>query len=747
MRILTKVSFISAFMLTSLGAVAQEAENTPPLVQGIPGETIDEGNKFAPIKLDSYVTDDFDKPEKIKWSVSGNKQLKVSISPERIATIEIPSKYWNGSEDITFIATDTKGATGSETVNFNVESVNDPPEVKQIPDQTIDEGKTFAKIKLDEFVSDPDHPKNQILWEFDITPIGNEQADDDLYVEVDPNRVATIIIPDPHWYGSAKIKFTATDGESASDSKTATFTVKPINDAPVLQKIPDQTIDEKNEFEAISLTDFVSDVDDDVVNLKWSISGNKDLKFDIDKYGTATITIPNVYWNGSETITFTVTDPAGASAKASAKFTVKSVNDAPEFVTTIPPQTISATESDIIIALEDYIIDYDHSFDNLKIEISGNTNLDASYDETTHLLSVSRKIEDWSGSETLTIKATDPVGESCSCDVVFSVQPSLAVLSITDDQNGKTATFNALNTASVVITEPINVKKVNIFRNFTKERPSTMILPFGCAASKFDGIGTFHTISRVEYNQSTKEWEAKASEAVTSIAANTPYLFLPAKTISAENPIEIEAEEGSFITLEANNSTEPYTNVGNKENTTLQSDWELIGVYQTKKWTEDSKNEYGFSALDVPEDGISPGEFVLAGSGAWIKPMRCYLKYTGKESQFLSKSSTILPQSIRVIFPKATASVIDNDEQQLNPSESGVVTPISEINAANVAKVWSFNKTIYIESQPDTQYQIVDLVGRILKKGVTTSTHEEISLHRSGIVIVTIGNKSFKISL
>ena len=242
----------SAGLLASVG-VAQESgdaapavENNAPSVMGIPGESIDEGKKFAPIKLDNYVSDDMDKPNQIKWSVSGNKQLKVSISPDRIATIEIPNQYWNGSEDITFMATDTKGAVGSETVNFNVESVNNPPVVKQIPDQTIDEGKTFAKIKLDDYVSDPDHPKNQILWEFDISPVGKDQADGDLNVEIDPNRVATVIIPDQNWYGSAKIKFTATDGEYASDSKTANFVVKPINDAPVLQKIPDQTIEEKN---------------------------------------------------------------------------------------------------------------------------------------------------------------------------------------------------------------------------------------------------------------------------------------------------------------------------------------------------------------------------------------------------------------------------------------------------------------------------------------------------------------------
>ena len=231
--------FASAGILATVG-IAQEAgsdaaavENNAPSVNGIPGESIQEGGKFATIKLDQYVSDDMDKPAQIKWSVSGNKSLKVTIGGDRTATIAVPDKYWNGSEDITFAATDTKGAVGSETVTFSVESVNNPPVVTQIPDQTIDEGKQFTKIKLDDFVTDPDHPKNQILWETDIQPVGKDQAEGDLNVEIDNNRIATIQIPDTNWYGAAKIKFTATDGEYASASKTATFTVKPINDAPI----------------------------------------------------------------------------------------------------------------------------------------------------------------------------------------------------------------------------------------------------------------------------------------------------------------------------------------------------------------------------------------------------------------------------------------------------------------------------------------------------------------------------------
>ena len=49
----------------------------------------------------------------------------------------------------------------------------------------------------------------------------------------------------------------------------------------------------------------------------------------IDVYRIATITTPNADWNGSETITFTATDPGALSDSNAATFTVTAINDAP----------------------------------------------------------------------------------------------------------------------------------------------------------------------------------------------------------------------------------------------------------------------------------------------------------------------------------------------------------------------------------------------------------------------------------
>ena len=410
-------------------APAPSAEQVPaapveevaaPSISGIPGESIQEGGKFAKIKLSQYVTDEIDKPEAIRWAVSGQKQLKVSLKGTEVS-IETPDAYWNGTEDLTFTATNSKGKSASETVNFTVESVNNAPEFsKKIPDQTIDEKKQFATIKLDDFIKDVDHKATEMTWETNVVAVGKEQAEGDLSVEIGADRVAKIVLPDPNWYGSADITFTAADKEYATVSTTARFTVKSVNDAPVLKQIPSQTIEEKNTFETINLVDFVSDVDDATETLKWSVTGGKDLKVELDKYGSANIILPNENWSGpAETFTFTVKDSKGAVASSQATFTVKSINDAPEFVESIPDQSIDEKQEFKPIALDKYVRDIDHDFSKLKWTVSGNKDLKVQFAGKEAKVVIPNKF--WNGEESLTFKVTDAEGAFVETSAMFAV--------------------------------------------------------------------------------------------------------------------------------------------------------------------------------------------------------------------------------------------------------------------------------------------------------------------------------------
>jgi hypothetical protein len=96
------------------------------------------------------------------------------------------------------------------------------------------------------------------------------------------------------------------------------------------------------------------------------VTGNKDLKIEIDNYGSAIITTPNEFWNGQERVTFTVTDAAGASAKQDVLLKVKSINDPPEFVQNIPDQTIDEKQEFTQIQLGQYMKVTDHRIAMLK---------------------------------------------------------------------------------------------------------------------------------------------------------------------------------------------------------------------------------------------------------------------------------------------------------------------------------------------------------------------------------------------
>ena len=97
--------------------------STFPVVSGIPDQTITEGQTFATINLDTYVTDPDNSDAQMTWTCSGNSQLTVSINASRVATISVPSPDWTGSETITFRATDPGSLYDDDAATFTVTDV------------------------------------------------------------------------------------------------------------------------------------------------------------------------------------------------------------------------------------------------------------------------------------------------------------------------------------------------------------------------------------------------------------------------------------------------------------------------------------------------------------------------------------------------------------------------------------------------------------------------------------------------
>ncbi|MBU8933230.1 MAG: T9SS type A sorting domain-containing protein [candidate division Zixibacteria bacterium] len=406
-------------------------ENLPPVVDGIPDQTITEGSTFATISLDNYVADPDNTDDEMTWTYSGNTDLTVVIT-DRVATITTPGAEWSGAETITFKAADPDGLFDDDAAIFEVTAVNDAPVVTDIPDQTIAEGGSFATITLDDFVSDADNTDEQMIWTFS----GNT----DLTVVI-TDRVATITTPGTEWSGAETITFKAADPDGLFDDDAAIFEVTAVNDAPVVTDIPDQTIDEGGSFETITLDDFVSDIDNTDEQMTWTFSGNTDLTVVITDR-VATISTPASDWSGAETITFKAADPDGLFDENAAIFTVTPADENPPVITDIPDQTIAEGGSFATITLDDFVSDADNTDEQMIWTFSGNTDLTVVI--TDRVATITTPGAEWNGAETITFKAADPDGlfdENAAIFEVTAVNDAPVVTDIEDQTIAEGGSF------------------------------------------------------------------------------------------------------------------------------------------------------------------------------------------------------------------------------------------------------------------------------------------------------------------
>ncbi len=189
----------------------------------------------------------------LTWTASTPVNYTVTIAGS-LATVAVINPEFNGTEDITFTATDVEGGFGSDTASFEVTAVADAPVVADIPDQSVAEGVAFEEINLSLYVTDPDTDPGDLTWTAS-TPVN--------YTVTIAGSLATVAVINPEFNGTEDITFTATDVEGGFGSDTASFEVTAVADAPVVADIPDQSVAEGVAFEEINLSLYVTDPDTD----------------------------------------------------------------------------------------------------------------------------------------------------------------------------------------------------------------------------------------------------------------------------------------------------------------------------------------------------------------------------------------------------------------------------------------------------------------------------------------------------
>ncbi len=388
--------------------------NDPPVMEPISAQTVNEGQSFADLLLDDYVADPDDPDAALAWEAVGATDLIVTIDAAHRAAVSPPNGDWYGQEIITFRVTDPGGLQAQRAVTFTVTPVNDPPVLQPIPAQTISEGQTFADLLLDSYVADPDDPDAALAWE----ALGAT----DLVVTINAAHRAAVSPPHLDWYGQEVITFRVTDPGGLQAQRAVTFTVTPVNDPPVLQPIPAQTISEGQTFADLLLDSYVADPDDPDAALAWEALGATDLVVTINAAHRAAVSPPNGDWYGQETITFRVTDPGGLQAQRAVTFTVTSVND-PPVVANIPNQSTTVGGPFLPIPLDSYVFDVDHADAQMQWTYTGNGQLIVSIN-ASRVATVTPPSPGWTGEVAITFRATDPGGLWDEDFAIFTITAS-----------------------------------------------------------------------------------------------------------------------------------------------------------------------------------------------------------------------------------------------------------------------------------------------------------------------------------
>ncbi|MCS0046711.1 tandem-95 repeat protein [Vibrio antiquarius] len=339
-----------------------------------------------------------DTDSSLNFSVSGNSNVLVSIE-NGIATVS-PTADWNGSETLTFTATDPNGESVSQTVNFTVAPVADIVADKAT---VVEDTPTIINVLGNDTFDGDDK----------VVSLDTSKGPANGTVSVNPDGSVTYT-PNDNYHGTDSFTYIVTSG-GVSESTTVNVDVTPVNDAPVAKD--DAATTQEDTAVTIDVLPNDTDIDGDKLSIdSASVPSDQGTVEIVD--GKLVFT-PAENFNGDAEITYTVTDGA-LTDQATVNVTVNAVNDTPVVESSLADQTLAEDFTPYSIDLNTAFSDVDNVDGELSFNVSGNSNIQVAI---VNGIATFTPTADWNGSETLTFTATDPSGESVSQAVNFTVAP------------------------------------------------------------------------------------------------------------------------------------------------------------------------------------------------------------------------------------------------------------------------------------------------------------------------------------
>ncbi|NMU23074.1 tandem-95 repeat protein [Vibrio parahaemolyticus] len=329
--------------------VVNRVNDAPTVENAIADQVLSEDFDAYTIDLNEVFKDS---DSSLEFSVSGNSNVLVSIE-NGIVTIS-PTADWNGSEILTFKATDPSGESISQTVNFTVAPVADIVADKAT---VVEDTPTIIKVLgNDTFEGDGK-----------VVSLDTNNGPANGTVSVNPDGSVTYT-PDDNYVGKDTFTYIVTSG-GVSESTTVEVNVTPVNDAPVAKD--DIATTQEDTAVTIDVLSNDSDVDGDKLSIE-SASVPKE-QGTVEVVNGKLVFTPAENFNGDAEITYTVTD-GQLTDEAKVTVTVNPVNDAPTIkVDAVEGITENAVSTDTVVATLE-VADTDTPEDQLTVSLENNSN-------------------------------------------------------------------------------------------------------------------------------------------------------------------------------------------------------------------------------------------------------------------------------------------------------------------------------------------------------------------------------------
>ena len=277
-------------------------------------------------------------------AVSTDGTGTVAVNADGVSVDYTPAADFNGTETITYTVSD--GTDTSEgTLTITVTAVNDIPVAVE---DTLELIEDATLTSIDVIANDTDIDGDTLT----LTAVSTDGTGT---VAVNADGVSVDYTPAADFNGTETITYTVSDGTDTSEG-TLTITVTAVNDIPVavedtLELIEDATLT------SIDVIANDTDIDGDTLTLT-AVSTDGTGTVAVNADGVSVDYTPAADFNGTETITYTVSDGTDTS-EGTLTITVTAVNDIPVAVEDTLELIEDATLTSIDVIANDTDIDGD----------------------------------------------------------------------------------------------------------------------------------------------------------------------------------------------------------------------------------------------------------------------------------------------------------------------------------------------------------------------------------------------------